>query len=289
MQLSTQAKGLLITTVGVLVISPDTLLVRLLEIDRWAMLVYRGSIIALGLTLITYLLHGRSTLQRFRSIGREGLGISLLFAVSTTSFVTSLYFTSVANTLIIISSSSMFAALLSRIFLKEKIRIRTMVTMVVVTGSIGYIVADGLGGGSFKGDTLAIISSMAMAGAFTLTRRARARDMVPATAISGLLTAIFACYQADFVPLAEGKVVLLGLLGLCITVAFALLTIGPKYISAPEVSLLLPIETVLGPFLIWLVLGEQPTNAALIGGAVVIIALTTHSLLSLRHSGRSIN
>lgn len=289
MQLSTQAKGLLITTAGVLVLCPDTLLVRLLDIDRWALLVYRGVILAIGLTGITLLFHGRETVRKFRDIGRAGLCIGLLFAVSTTSFVTALYFTTVANTLIIISSSSMFAALYSRLFLGERIYLRTMVTMVVVTGAIGCIVADGLGGGTILGDGTAVLSSMAMAGAFTVTRRARSGDMVPATAVSGLITAAFAFSQANFVPLEIEKLVLLGLLGLCLTVAFYLLTIGPRYISAPEVSLLLPIETVMGPLLIWLVIGERPADAALIGGAVVISALTAHSLLSLRGRARTLD
>lgn len=286
LQLSNQARGLLITTAGVLAISPDTLLVRLLEMDRWALLFYRGIIIAIGLSFITALLNRGKLVQQFKQIGRPGMFIALLFTVSTISFVTSLYFTSVANTLIIISSSSMFAALYSRIFLKEEIQPRTLVTMVIVIGSIGYIVSDSLGGGSLTGDLIAVVSSMAMAGAFTVTRLAKASNMIPATAISGLLTALIAFGPATFVPLDAPDLLLLISLGLCLTIAFGLLTVGPRYISAPEVSLLMPIETVLGPLLIWLVIGEVPGNGALVGGAVVILSLTVHSLLSLRAQAR---
>lgn len=287
-KLSIQAKGLILTTAGVLAICPDTLLVRLLDIDKWALLVYRGLMIAVGLTLITFFIHGRSTGKQFRKIGWAGLGISLLFAVSTISFVTSLYFTTVANTLIIVSSSSMFAALYSKLFLKENIYRRTIIAMMIVIGAIGYIVSDGLGGGSLKGDAIALLSSMAMAGAFTLTRYARGCDMIPATAVSGLVVAVFAFYHADFVPLESVKLIQLILLGLCLTVAFGLLTVGPRYISAPEVSLLMPIETVLGPILIWLVMGEQPSATALLGGIVVIVTLTIHSLLNLRDTAKSL-
>lgn len=287
-KLSIQAKGLILTTAGVLALCPDTLLVRLLDIDRWALLVYRGLMIAVGLTLITLLTHGRSTGQQFRKIGWPGLGVSLLFAVSTVSFVTSLYFTTVANTLIIISSSSMFAALYSRLFLKENIYRRTIIAMMIVIGAIGYIVSDGLGGGSLKGDAIALLSSMSIAGAFTLTRHARGCDMIPATAVSGLLVAVFAYYYADFVPLESVKLIQLILLGLCLTIAFGLLTVGPRYISAPEVSLLMPIETVLGPVLIWFVIGEQPSVTTLLGGAVVISTLTIHSLLNLRDKAKSL-
>lgn len=288
MKLSTQSKGLLITTAGVLAISPDTLLVRLLELEKWSLLFYRGIIVAVCLTLLTCIFHGRNTLIHFRRIGLPGLCIAVLFTGSTICFVTSLYFTSVANTLIILSASSMFAALYSRVFLQENIPHRTLVTMVIVISSIGYIVSDSLGGGSLLGDMLAVFASMFMAGAFTVTRRTRSCNMIPATALSGLLTAAITYFPANFAVLDLRSSLLLAALGIALATAFALLTLGPRYISAPEVSLLMPIETVLGPYFIWWVIGERPTNTALIGGTIVIAALTIHSILGLRSQARPI-
>lgn len=287
MRLSTQAKGLLITTAGVIAISPDTLLVRLLELEKWSLIFYRGIILVICLTLLTLALHGKDTPKQFRNIGIPGLCIALLFSGSTICFVISLYYTSVANTLIIVSASSMFAALYSKLFLAESIPIRTMATMVIVIGSIAYIVSDNVGGGSLVGDMLAVLSSMFIAAAFTVTRRTRTCNMIPATALSGLLSAFIAFFPATFTLLDLRSVVLMILLGVTLATAFALLTYGPRYISAPEVSLLMPLETVLGPLFIWLVIGEQPANAALIGGTIVITALTVHSLLGLRSQARS--
>jgi drug/metabolite transporter (DMT)-like permease len=286
LKLSTQAQGLLITTAGVLAISPDTLLVRLLNLEKWSLLFYRGIILAVCLSLLTLLLNGKKTPEQFRKIGLPGLLIALLFTGSTICFVSSLYYTSVANTLIIVSASSMFAALYSRFLLQEQIPLRTLITMVVVIGSISYIVSDSLGGGSLKGDLLAVFSSMFIAGAFTVTRRTRACNMIPASALSGLLTAVICYFPASFEPLDLRSSLLMLLLGITLATAFALLTLGPRYISAPEVSLLMQLETVLGPLLIWLIIGEQPANAALLGGTIVITALALHSLLGLRAQAR---
>jgi drug/metabolite transporter (DMT)-like permease len=180
----------------------------------------------------------------------------------------------------------MFAALYSRFLLQEQIPLRTLITMVVVIGSISYIVSDSLGGGSLKGDLLAVFSSMFIAGAFTVTRRTRACNMIPASALSGLLTAVICYFPASFEPLDLRSSLLMLLLGITLATAFALLTLGPRYISAPEVSLLMQLETVLGPLLIWLIIGEQPANAALLGGTIVITALALHSLLGLRAQAR---
>lgn len=288
MKLSNQAKGLLITTAGVVAISPDTLLVRLLDLEKWSLIFYRGIITAACLTLLTVLFHGRNTPAQFRRIGLPGICIACLFTSSTICFVLGLYFTTVANTLIIVSASSMFAALYSRVFLLEAIPARTMVTMVIVIGSIGYIVSDSLGGGSPFGDLMAVLSSMFIAGAFTITRRTRSCNMIPATALSGLLTAILAYFPATFAALDLRSCLLLTTLGIALATAFALLTLGPRYISAPEVSLIMPLETVLGPLCIWWVIGEQPADSALIGGAIVIAALTIHSMLGLRSQVRPI-
>ncbi len=286
MKLTTQAKGLLITTAGVLAISPDTLLVRLLNIEKWSLLFYRGIIIAVCLSLLTAFLNGKKTPEQFRKIGMAGLLIALLFTGSTICFVTSLYYTSVANTLIIVSASSMFAALYSRFLLQEQIPLRTLITMIVVIGSIGYIVSDSLGGGSLKGDILAVFSSMFIAGAFTVTRRTRSCNMIPASALSGLFTAVICYFPASFTTLDMRSAILMLLLGITLAAAFGLLTLGPRYISAPEVSLLMQLETVLGPLFIWLVIGEQPTKAALVGGSIVISSLAFHSLLGLRAQAR---
>jgi drug/metabolite transporter (DMT)-like permease len=289
LKLSNQAKGLLITIAGVLAISPDTLLVRMLAIDRWALLSCRGFMIGIGLTALTWLYYKKETSKQFLAIGKNGIGIAILFSISTVCFVSALYFTTVANTLIIVSASSMFAAFFSRFFLKERVFLRTYIAMIVVVLSIVYIVSDSVGEGHFAGDLFATLSSMAMAGAFTVTRQNRTKNMVPATALSGFMVGIITFFPAAFPEPQLRTVGLLVLLGVILIVAFGLVTLGPRYLSAPEVSLLMPIETVLGPFLIWLVLGEEPGTKALIGGTIVISALTIHSLLSLRAQARSID
>ena len=75
---------------------------------------------------------------------------------------------------------------------------------------------------------------------------------------------------------------LLLVLGLAVLpVSFGLISLGPRYLPAPEVALILLLETVLGPFWVWLVLEEQPSAFALAGGAIVVGALVLHSLAAL--------
>jgi len=122
-----------------------------------------------------------------------------------------------------------------------------------------------------------------MAGYFTVLRRARDVDMAPSLAFSGVLTAVVVSALASPFAVTVPDIGYLALLGLIISpLSFAMISAGPRYISAPEVGLLMPTETVLGPLWVWLILAESPSVYALTGGAVVIGALVIHSLAALR-------
>ena len=107
--------------------------------------------------------------------------------------------------------------------------------------------------------------------------------MTPSLAYSGVLTAVVVFGLATPLAVTVADIGYLALLGLVISpISFAMITAGPRYISAPEVGLLMPTETVLGPLWVWLVLAESPGPYALAGGAVVIGALVAHALAAQR-------
>lgn len=280
--LSPQAKGLFITTLGVLALTPDTLLVRLVELDSMTLLFWRGVATLTGLSLLTALQFGSGTANQFRKIGKTGLAIAALMSCSSFCFVFALHHTSVANTLVIISSSPMFAAFYSRVFLKEKVAYRTMIAMTVVIAAISAIVSDTKGPNSITGNLFAIGAAISMSGAFTLMRKGKDRNMVPATALSGLFVLLIAGWMSNSLSLTSAQVTLIFCMALSSITGFFLITIGPRFISAPEVSLLMPLETVLGTLLVWAILNEAPSLTAIMGGIIVIGALTLHSLFSLR-------
>ena len=275
-------KGLLITTTGVLVLTPDSLLVRLIALDSWSMVFWRGFLIMIGLTLALAVYYRGETLARFRAIGRTGVAAAALLAVSSVFFVLALHNTSVANTLVIIAAAPLIAAILSRVFLGEAVPARTWAAILAALTGILILVSDGPRSGTLGGDLAALATAVGVAGAFTLVRRARTLNMVPAAALSGGFTAVAMLPIATPLAIAPGEVWLLLLLGLVVLpVSFGLITLGPRYLPAPEVALIMLLETVLGPFWVWLVLEETPGSRALVGGAIVIGALILHSLAAL--------
>ncbi|MEE8189726.1 MAG: DMT family transporter [Kiloniellales bacterium] len=276
-------KGLLITGIGVLVLTPDTLLVRLIASDPWTMVFWRGALTGLALTAFLTAYYGRGTAARFRAIGLPGLGIAAIFAISSPLFILALDGTSVANTLIIVSAAPLFAAIFSRVFLGEAVPGRTWGAILATVAGIAVIVSGSPRGGTLTGDMAALGTALCVAGGLTMIRRARALNMVPAIALSGFLSAALVLPLAIPFSLGTEQTGLMALLGLAILpLSFGLMTLGPRYLPAPEVGLILLLETVLGPLWVWLVLDEEPGARTLLGGAIVIAALVIHSALALR-------
>jgi drug/metabolite transporter (DMT)-like permease len=206
-----------------------------------------------------------------------------MFASGTILFVVSIRLTVVANTLVIISSAPLLAAVFSRFFLREPIPLRTWIATLVSIAAIVTIFAGNVGGGTFSGDLCAVGTTCMLAGNLVIIRRARPVSMVPALALSGFLVAAAVSPFASPLSLTArdgGLLLLLG--GFILPVSIGLITVGPRYLPAPEVGLFLLLETVLGPLWVWLVLNEIPSVATVTGGAAVLTTLAVHSALALR-------
>lgn len=282
---SDHTKGLAITGFGVLVLSPDALLLRLLETDPFTTVFWRGLLMGLTLAGVLALVYRGRPLRAFRSIGRWGAVSAGIYALNMTSFVYSITHTAVANTLVIIAAAPLFAAILSRVFLGERVKPETWLATIVVLAGIAVVFWDGLAQGTWDGDLAAVVTALCLASNFTVLRHRKHIDMVPATALGGGLAALGLLLTGAAAPLSPVGTdwLVLALLGFVVVpVAFGLITIGPRYITAPEVGLLMLLETLLGPLWVWLVLGERASDLSLTGGAVVVVTLLVYFTHRLR-------
>lgn len=245
----------------------------MIDCGPWTLLFWRGLLMSLGLSVFLVF---RNT--NFRNLKGHGWTAATCLAFSTVCFVLSLQKTDAANTLVIIATSPLLAALMSRYFLAERVDRSTWIAITTAMFGVSLSLIDGAQRGELSGEMFAVGSALGMAGHFT-SLRAWQSDEAP---LSVWGAGGIACLVA--LPLAEpfsvppedvGWLVLLGLI--ILPTAFGLMAIGPKHLPAPEVGLLLLGETVLGPIWVWLVLEERPGNATLLGGFLVIITLAIHS------------
>jgi drug/metabolite transporter (DMT)-like permease len=223
---------------------------------------WRGLLVAATLAVGLLAVHKKKIRTKFGAIGRPGLFFAGLFSLNSFSFVLAVEMTTVANTLVLISAAPFFAAVIARLFLGETVRRQTWLAILAAFAGILVIVSGSLGGGALVGDLAALVTALGLAIQFNILRHHRP--------------------FAGTLAVTSMDVLWLGLLGIVVMpVGAALITTGPRYLPAPEVSLILLLETVVGPFWVWLVLGEEPSGRAFIGGAIVIAALAGHALALL--------
>ena len=286
--MSAHLKGLLVTTLGVLFVVPDSLFVRLIEAEPLVTAFWRG--MTSGVIILAGLLAVRGP-RAFAQVLRSGWAGAVyvgLIGFTAPGFVLAVAYTSVANVVFIFAAMPIFSAILARIFLKEPISRRVVLTMGAVMAGIGIIAYGSAENeiASWKGDVFALLVCVAYAGALTAVRGLRAISMVPAIPLAYIGAALVLWpFVQPMAPVETQWPLLLGHGG-AIAVATSLMTLGPRYISAPEVALLILLESVLAPLLVWAVVGEDPGGWALVGGAVVIAALLLSNLVALRRRRR---
>lgn len=280
---SSSRRGLAFAFAGILFLSPESLLIRLVAVDRWTLLFWRGTLMCIGLFVASSVLAG--TPRVIRRIGRPGLLVAVLFGLQTVLFIVSITNTAVANTLVAVSAAPLFAAVYEWIFFRQPITRRLLGVIVVAIIGIAVMVSGSLGGGTLLGDLAGLGAAAGLGGSFVVIGRNQDRSMVPAMGLGGLFAALVALPWAHPMSATASDFRYLAISGFVVLpLGFGMLAVAPRYIPGPEVALITLLETVLGPLWVWLALGEIPTGAALVGGVIVIGALAFNSIAMLRAS-----
>jgi drug/metabolite transporter (DMT)-like permease len=274
--------GVGLSFLGVLLLSPDSLIIRTLRETPSTILFWRALLTALSLLALAAVMNRGRLFEGFRAIGRIGLLVAAFHAGGNIAFVVAVTHTSVANTLVIISTAPLFAALLSRAFLGERIPRRTWVAVGTVLVAVTVVFSGSMQAGGLFGDLVALAGSISSAATITTIRRARGVSMVPAMVLAAGIACVVALAFGAGIPHSSqvGLIILQG--SLLLPAAIALIATAPRFLPAPEVSLITRLEMILGPIWVWLFLHEAPTLAAIASGTVILITLTAHTALGLR-------
>ena len=283
MKLTSQQKGSLLAFTAVVLITPDSLFVRLSHIDTWGLLFYRGAIQFVLVLLGLLMVYKMNFFKILFSMGYAGIAYAITLTITNIAFIISIQNTNVANTLIMIAMAPMLSAVLGAFFLKENPDTKTWTTIFITFVAAIYIFYDSIQLGNFFGDVFGFITAIGLAIGAVLIRSAKDRNLVPSAVVGKLLVAIFALFFVENFKVVETDIYIVPLMCiLCVAIPFVLITIAPRFITAAEVNLFFLLETILGPIWVWLIIKEQPSLETIQGGTVIIIAIAIHSYLSLK-------
>ena len=283
--LSNQHKGSLLAFIAVMLITPDSIFIRLSNIETWGMLFYRGAIPFVVVLIGLIFFYKNNLLKALLGMGYPGIFYIISFSICNITFLISIQNTNAANTLVMIAMAPMLSAILGSIFLKEIKKKKTWIAIIITLISVTYIFYDSIEMGNFYGDLFGIITAFGLACNAVIARFAKDRDLVPSAVIGKLCVAIFAFLFVDSFSLVGKDLIIVPLMCvMCVAIPFVLVTIAPRFIPAEEVNLFFLLETIIGPFWVWMVIKEQPSIETIQGGLVIILTIAIHSYLKLKKS-----
>lgn len=252
------------------------ILQRELSVGVATQLAGRALFAVVGLLAYIAVAERGAVVRAFRAIGRGGLAIGGLMAISSGAFIVALNHASVANILFMQALAPLLAAVLG-MALGEHVSGRTWLAMAIAFGGVALMVG-GPGHPSGLGLGLSLLMTTAFAGTLVITRHQREVSMAPATCVSQLVVFVLAAPFARPGSVGGQDLGLLVALGVGqIGLGLVFLTIGGRLIPAAEVALITLLEVVLGPLWVWMFLSEQPGAATLLGGAVVLGAVAVQA------------
>jgi drug/metabolite transporter (DMT)-like permease len=283
--LTDQQKGSLLAFVAVMFITPDSLFIRLSNVDTWGLVFYRGLIPFVTVFLGMLIIYRINFFKMLFASGYYGLLYIATFSVTNITFVVSIQNTNVANTLVMIAMAPMLSAVLGGIFLKEMPDRNTWIAIFVTFMAAIYIFYDSIQLGNIFGDILGLITALGLAVGAVTIRAAKDKNLIPAAVVGKLIVALFALMFIETFALVGNDQIIVPLMCiLCVAIPFVLVTIAPRFIPAAEVNLFFLLETIIGPIWVWLIIKEQPSLETIQGGVVIITAIAIHSFIKLKNS-----
>ena len=278
--MSIHLKGMLMAFLGVFILTPDGVLIRLADANSWSIIFWRGFFFAIGILIILLITSRSKAVSEIKNIGKDGILIGILTGLGSVTFVFSIQLTSIASTLVIVSIMPMMIAIISWLILKEKSGVFTWLSMIIVVFGIYIVMSGEPRGSNLYGNLLALLSVTFGATGFTLIRKNKNISMVPSMGINGLVQSVVALIFIETIILPLDSMLYIFVMGLMQALSFSLIASSGRYIPATEVGMFMPLGAVFGILAGWLIISEEPSNSALIGGFIVLLTLFIHSWYS---------
>jgi drug/metabolite transporter (DMT)-like permease len=265
------AAGVLWSTVG--------LGIRLIEeAVVWQILLYRSISMSVFLYLVIRIRSGKSPFAQIRRTGIPAViaGLSLVAAYS--GGIYAIQNTSVANAMLLFATAPFMAAVLGWIVLREPVRRATWVAIAFAIGGIAIMVADKSGSVALMGSLAALGSALGFAVFTVALRWGKTGEMLPSVFLSGLFAIVITVGICQYQGLsliigARDGGISMGMGVFQVGAGLILYTLGSRSLPAAELALLSLAEVLLGPFWVWLFLGETASINTLLGGMVLLAAI----------------
>ena len=248
------------------------------EASIWQILFLRSFFFLLALIAFLFVTYKKNTFNIIKESGLPGVLGGFVLSFSFVAFVVAMSNTTVANVVFIISTQTMFLAIFGYFYLKEKVSLIGLISILLAMSGIIIMVGDSISGGSLFGNIVALAIPINFAILVMIIRKNTKVDMVPAIFYSGIFSLIYGFFLAESFEFTKHDLWMGFLLGVPqLAISFICITIGSRTVESATVGILMLMETLCAPLWVWLFLNEIPPISVFIGGAVIISAIILKS------------
>ena len=272
--------GYILLLFGGFCLSWGGLIVRTFETSSaWNILLLRSFFFFLGISIFLLINYKKDTFKVIKKSGFPALLGGFTMSFSFVAFVFAMINTSVANVVFIISTQTMFLAILGFFYLKEKVSLISFISIVLAMSGITIMVGDSMSSGTLFGNLIALVIPISFSVLVMIVRKNSNLDMVPAIWYASIFTIIYGAVMVESFNFTHHDIFMGFLLGVPqLTFGFICITIGSRTTQSVTVGLLMLSETVCAPLWVWLFINEIPPLSVFIGGSIIILAVIIKSL-----------
>jgi len=262
--------------------------IRLIEeATVWQILLYRSISLSLFLSIVIYLRSKENLFTVIRAAGLPACVAGLALVGAYSGAIYGIQSTSVATAMLLFACAPFIAAILGWLFLREKVRKATWISILFAMLGIGIMVQDKSTGSALLGSLAALGSAFGFAVFTVALRWGRSVEMLPAVLLSG----IFAIFITSSICLLSGLPfqisvndtgISMGMGVFQVGAGLVLYTLGSKTLPAAELTLLSLAEVLLGPVWVYLFLNEVVTLSTLVGGLILLLAIAGNAISGAR-------
>ena len=280
MQFIYKAPGYLLILIGAFFLSWGGLLVR--EFDGaniWQILFWRAFFFTITLIIFIYCTYKKEAFSIIKKSGLPGVLGGVAMSLGFIAYIVSMTQTTVANVLFIISTQTIWLAVFGYLFLKEKISIKTLFSIILAMIGIAVMIGGSLDTSSLFGSLVALFIPINFAFLILLIRKFDKLDLVPALFYGGIIIIVVGFFMSETIIITPHDLLTSFILGTFQhAFGFICIVIGARSTPSVTVGLLMLSETLLGPFWVWVFLNEIPPMSVFIGGSIIVAAVIFKTL-----------
>jgi drug/metabolite transporter (DMT)-like permease len=274
--------GVIFVTAGAVTWSSAGFFTRLIALDYPTMIAGRGIFGALGMLALIVALSPKTWTRQFRGLGLPDLVYILNYVFGTICYIASLGQTSIAHNAVIFATLPFIAAFFGWLVMRELPSREAILSSLIALA--GVVIMVGFSSdGALTGDVLSLLGTASMAASIIIVRRHPSVNIAAGAAIASFSSGVLVMPFADLSAVTTTHFVQLVLFGLLnASAGLTLYSLGAKRLPPVETALISLLDTPLSPFWVWLAFGERAGPQTIVGGAIVLLAVILHIVLSQR-------